>query len=128
MRGAAQMLGQPRSKLQRRGASGKIFQQVIEFLLETRVLARLGVGALEFLERRDERFRNVAAAVRAEAALRVRPDLWSGGHGFLIQANVMRAWQPEFSPAAKIAARVGQASACRFLCGVPEPDRLKPVH
>ena len=47
---------------------------------EARVRARGGVGVLEFLERRDERLRDVAAPVRAEAAAHVRPGLHRGGH------------------------------------------------
>src|SRR5882762_6960483 len=74
------MFGQSRSKLQRRGAPRKIFQQGIQLALELRVLTRHLVGALELLERRDERFRNVTPSVRAEASLGVRPGLCSGGH------------------------------------------------
>ena len=77
---SAQMLGQPRSKLQRSRAAGKILEQGVQFSLETRVLTRLLVGALEFLERRNERLGNVTSAVGTETALRVRPSLCSGDH------------------------------------------------
>ncbi len=76
----AEMLRKPRSKLQRRGAPGKIFEQIVEFSLEARVFARFLVCVLEFLERRHERLRNVAASVRTKAALRVRPSLSCGAH------------------------------------------------
>ena len=65
---AAELFGEPRGKLQRRGPAGEIVQQLAELRLKLRIGARFGVGALEFFERRHERFGNVAAAVRAVAA------------------------------------------------------------
>src|SRR6267143_4150794 len=79
------MLRQARSKLQRRGAPGKILQQGIQLALELRVLTRHLVGVLKLLQRCDERFRNVTPSVRAEASSRVRPGLYSGGHLFPFQ-------------------------------------------
>src|SRR6267143_4253785 len=79
------MLRQARSKLQRRGAPGKILQQGIQLALELRVLTRHLVGVLKLLQWRDERFRNVTPSVRAEASSRVRPGLYSGGHLFPFQ-------------------------------------------
>jgi hypothetical protein len=87
----AQVLRQPRGKLQRRGAPGKILEQVVDFLLKTRVFSRVIIRVLEFLERRHERLRNVAAPVRTEAALRVRPDLCRGGQRVPLHFNLIQA-------------------------------------
>ena len=68
----AQMFGQPRSKLQRSGTSGKIPQKRIKLQIESSILARLVERALEFFERRDQRFRNVAPAKRPKAPAFIR--------------------------------------------------------
>ena len=74
----AQMRRQPLRKLQWSGPPRKIVQQEIEFALESRVRLRLGVRALELLERSHQRLRHVPPAVRAEAPAHVRPR----GSGF----------------------------------------------
>src|ERR1019366_9939641 len=50
------------------GASGVGLEKEIETLLEFAIALGLFVFALEFLERGHQRFRNIAAAVDAEAA------------------------------------------------------------
>src|SRR5258708_314707 len=83
---AAQMFREPRSKLQRCGAPGKILQQRIEFALKFWVLARHFVGTLEFFERSNERFGDVTPSVRTEASFLVRPCLCGGRHWCLFKS------------------------------------------
>src|SRR5690242_5906569 len=77
---AAELFREARSKLQRRGAAGKVFQQILKAGLERRVGFCEFVGALELKQRHHQRFGNVAAAVRAEASRRSRWRLENGAH------------------------------------------------
>ena len=61
------MFRQALGELQRRGAAGEIFQQILELCLKDRIGLGLFVGALQFEQRNHERFRDVAAAIGAEA-------------------------------------------------------------
>ena len=81
---AAEMLGEPRSNCSGVGRPAKFVQQIVEFRLKCGIGARLGVGPLEFFERRHERFGNVASAVRAVAAARVRHRLRDYIHADLL--------------------------------------------
>ena len=78
---AAELRSEASGELQRRGAAGEIFQQIVRIRLETAASAFRGfVGALEFEERHHQRFGNVAAAVGAEA---------TGGGGGMVSWVVM---------------------------------------
>ncbi len=65
---AAESCGEARGELQRRGAASEILEEILEFGLEGGIAFSLFVGALEFLERDHEGFRDVATAVGAETA------------------------------------------------------------
>ena len=78
---AAELRGEARGKLQRRGTAGEIFQQGLEFGLEGGIGFGLFVSALEFEERHHQRFGDVAAAIGAEAAGDGGGDGELGGHG-----------------------------------------------
>src|SRR5258708_36868251 len=78
---ASEMRGQARSELQRRGATGKIFEQALQLRLKRCVGLRDFVGALELEEGNHQRFRNVAAAVGAEAPRGSSWRLENGAHG-----------------------------------------------
>ena len=65
---ASEMIGQAFGELERGGAAGKIFEEILELFLERRVGLGLFVSALEFEEWDHERFRDVAAAIGAEAS------------------------------------------------------------
>ena len=54
---AADAVGEARRFVDRRRPSDVVLQQPIELRLERRIVARREVGALELLDRRDERFR-----------------------------------------------------------------------
>ena len=49
-----------------------MLQQPVELRLECRIVARLEVGALQLLDRLDQRLGNIAAAELSEVAARVR--------------------------------------------------------
>ena len=66
--GAAESFGQSLGEVERRGAAGVVAQERVEFEMEVGVGLGLGVGVLQFFERGDESFRDIAAAVRAEAS------------------------------------------------------------
>ncbi len=66
------------------GRPAKFVRRSVEFRLESAVRARREVGGLEFFERRHQRFRNVSAAVRAEAASRIRNDCRNRTHDFSV--------------------------------------------
>ena len=72
---AAEVFAEAAGELQRRGAARESSQQFIQFAREAGIRARGGIGALELLERRDQRFGNVAPAISAESAARIRPGL-----------------------------------------------------
>src|SRR5580693_6208171 len=65
---AAEMRGEARSELQRRGTACEISQQIGEFRLELRVGFRGFIGALEFEERPHQRFGYVASTVGSETS------------------------------------------------------------
>ena len=65
---AAQMFGEPRGKLERRGTPREIVQERIQLRLKAVIRARLCIHALEFFERGHQRFRDVTAAIRPVAA------------------------------------------------------------
>src|SRR5262245_20665384 len=69
------MLGEAFGELERGGAACEIFQQISEAGLEGGIGLGLFVGPFELEERHHERFRDVAAAVRAE------PAGYGGGNG-----------------------------------------------
>ena len=69
--GAAERLAQAPRFVERRRAPDVIAEQVLELLMERRILPRVEVGALELGDRRDERLGNEAPAVLAVVAARV---------------------------------------------------------
>ena len=72
---AAELFRQARGELQRRGPAGEIVQQLAELRLKAGIGGGFRVGAFEFFERRHERLGNVAAAIGAVAAARIRHNL-----------------------------------------------------
>src|SRR5690606_8558590 len=62
-------LGEPLRRIQRRRAADEVAPQGLQPAVELRLLARLGPGPAELVERRDQRLRHVAAPVGAEALL-----------------------------------------------------------
>jgi hypothetical protein len=99
---AAEFGGETGSKLQRRGTSGEVFQKVLKFSLKRRIGFRLFVGALQFVERHHQRFRNIAAAIGAET-----PGNGSGngelrGHGLSVLFYLGRG---EFQQAFEVESR-----------------------
>ena len=65
---AAQGLAQVFGEVERRGAAGVVVQQIGEFGLEGRVLARREIGGFEFFNRRHQDFGDVAPAVGSEVS------------------------------------------------------------
>ncbi len=66
--GAAPRLGQTPGQVQPRGPAGVLAHQVVQFLLELRVVAGLAVGLGQLLEGRHQRLGHVPTAVRPETA------------------------------------------------------------
>ena len=77
---AAALFGEPRSELQRRRPPGEIVQQLPEPRVKFRIRAGFGVSALEFFERRHQRFGDVTPAIRPVAPSCVRHNLCCGTH------------------------------------------------
>src|SRR3954454_4669058 len=65
----AHSLGQPRSEIERRGASHVVAQQRVELAAEPGVVAGPGPGRRELVERGDQHLGDVATAVGTEALL-----------------------------------------------------------
>ena len=87
----AEMLGQPLSEVERRRAADVVLQQVLQPALEGALAPQPVVGAAQFLERRHQGFRRVAAAVNAVAAALV------GFHGLGRQRSAYVAlWRHRF--------------------------------
>jgi hypothetical protein len=68
---AAEMLGQPLGKIQRRGTAGIVRVEMIEFRPEGRIGLRLGPFLFQLQDQRHQRFGNETAAENAEHALLV---------------------------------------------------------
>src|SRR5579883_28822 len=68
---ATRHLGEAFGVIERRGAAGVVGEQVLQFGLKFRILARGEVGLLEFFERGHQDLGNVAATVRSEMSGRV---------------------------------------------------------
>src|SRR5579862_4932829 len=77
---AAEMLGQPRSKLQRSRPPGEVMKQVVQLGLEFRIVARLVVSRLQFFKRRHKRFRHILPAETSEASASFFGNLSCSGH------------------------------------------------
>ena len=88
---AAEMFREPPGKLQRRRTSREIVQHRIELGAEFRIFAGFRIGSLELFERRDQRFRHVAAAVRP-IIVRARPALLWKPRSFRL--SVLQISQP----------------------------------
>ena len=65
--GAAEFFGETPRERQRSGPAGVGLQQTIKARLELRVTLRTFVFTFKFIERRHQRFWNIAAAPRTEA-------------------------------------------------------------
>jgi len=83
---AAKMRGEAFGELERCGAAGEILEEIVEAGLESRIGFGLFVDALEFKEGHHEGFRDVAAAVGAEASRNGGGNGELGGHGRIIVA------------------------------------------
>ena len=72
MRAPPHAARQPRRLVERRRPADVVLQQPVELRVERRIVARREVGALELLDRRDQRLGHEAPAELAEVAARVR--------------------------------------------------------
>src|SRR5947207_211153 len=70
--GSAACFSQSLREEKRRGPSGKVMQQPIEFALKTFISARGFVGRRQFLERRHQSFGHEPAAITAPVTERIR--------------------------------------------------------
>ncbi len=66
-------------KVERRGPSGVIGEQILQLGLKSRIDARFQIRLLQFFERRHQDFGNISASVWAEMSTRVRD--WGLGVG-----------------------------------------------
>ncbi|EKD60025.1 MAG: hypothetical protein ACD_54C00985G0001 [uncultured bacterium] len=71
--GTAEMLGQPRRIIQRRGAADVMLPQIVHFRPERRVGLGEFVALLQIEDQRHQGFRHEAATELAKAALFIRP-------------------------------------------------------
>ena len=69
---AAQFPRQPFRKIKRSGAPAKLPKVISQFRLKFRILLSLEIFRLQFLQRVHERFRHIAATIKAEVPIHVR--------------------------------------------------------
>ena len=85
---ATQRFAQPPGMIERRGTPRVILQQIGQFGLKRRIAAGRVISALQFLERRHQRFGNEASAVRTKVSRRI--GLGCGHHAAFLAASTNR--------------------------------------